>query len=818
MKRVLRRLTALLIVLVLTTSVLAVWTVTRPFPQRNGTLQLPGLKGPVDIYRDTLGVPHIFAEDEEDLFFAQGFVHAQDRFWQMEMWRHIAAGRISEIVGSDTIKEDKFIRTVGWNRIAAASLANYQANAPHVIILLEAYSRGVNAYLADHRNEVSINATILGFARGSWDIRPWTPLDSIAWGVVMSDDLEGNWRSEVTRATLYKSLGEETVRALLPSYRYDERPVIAPTPDLSSVVPVDAFKNQNTITNTINWKGLRTDLIGWLPDEGIALGHGLGIGSNSWVVRGQHTASGLPLLANDTHLGIQMPSIWYEVALHAPGYNVVGFSFAGVPGVVIGYNDHIAWGVTNIALDSQDLYVEKLNPHNPSQYEFEGAWLDTKVITEVIKVNGGPEIHLPVRLTRHGPIISDVIDGSQEVLSMQWTAFEPSRLLEAILMLDRANNYEEFRQALRLWDSPAQNLVYADHAGNIAYQMVGRVPIRKQGDGLVPVTGWTTEYDWQGWVAYEELPALYNPPAGYIVAANNAAVDQQYPYVLSQQWDTGDRAQRITDMLEQLKKDHPLSPADFATMQLDTKSMIAARYQPLIATLNSSDPEITAALKLLRQWDLRLNKESVPAALFQIFYQELERSVLADEIGEENVDRLGNGAFFYHLADNSSAAWWDNVKTDAVETRDEIMLQALTKTVGWFESHLGRDMSTWTWGRIHTATFVSAPLGESGISLVETLVNSDSYAVDGGGSVVLATGYSRTQPAKTISLPAMRMIVDLSDPSQSMSVNSTGQSGHPFHKDYTNMIELSLRGKYHAMFSDISVFSAHDGDHLILTP
>ena len=309
-------------------------------------------------------------------------------------------------------------------------------------------------------------------------------------------------------------------------------------------------------TAAVDWNSVNLDIIGQAPD--ITFGAGPFVGSNNWVVSGEHTDTGLPLLANDPHLGIQMPSIWYEVGLHAPGWDVTGFSFAGVPGVIIGHNDNIAWGVTNAGTNVHDLFIEKINPSNPNQYEFMGEWQDMEIIQEVIKVNGGEDVVIDVRLTRHGPIINEVASIELEgraCLAVQWTAEEPSRILQSVILLNQAENYDDFREALRYWDIPSQNVVYADVEGNIAYQLPGLTPIRKNGDGLVPVPGWTGEYEWEGWIPYEELPAVLNPEKGYIVTANHAIVDEDYPYFITMYWDNGDRGQRIDELIQEAMAD-----------------------------------------------------------------------------------------------------------------------------------------------------------------------------------------------------------------------------------------------------------------------
>ena len=557
----------------------AYYVTRQPFPNTDGPLTATGLNEEVHIYRDEYGIPHIYANNQEDLFFAQGYVHAQDRFWQMEFWRHIGQGRLSEIAGDATVESDKFIRTVGFNRMADATIAYYEQEQPEYMAILDAYSAGVNAYINENADDLSLHFEILGLVNEPWEIEPWTPVNTVSWGVAMSYDLGGNMDDEIDRAKLIQDLGEATVEQVWPPYPYESRPVIAPTDEQTNDLPGEPVASNEA--SGINWENVNLDITGQMPADGFVVGSGPQVGSNNWVVSGEHTESGLPILANDTHLAVQMPSIWYEVGLHAPEWDVTGLSFAGVPGVVIGHNDKIAWGVTNTGPDVQDLFIEKINPNDAHQYEFEGEWLDMEVIEEVIKVNGGEDIVLEVRTTHHGPIISDIRDDVNDVLALKWTQQEPSRILQSIVLLGQAQNYENFREALRYWDVPSQNVIYADREGNIAYQTPGLIPLRKNGRGEVPVPGWTGEYEWEGWLPYEELPALFNPEQGYIVTANHAVVDEDYPYFITRDWASGDRGQRINDLIAaRVKSGEKISVKDLARIQFDSKSLPARILRP----------------------------------------------------------------------------------------------------------------------------------------------------------------------------------------------------------------------------------------------
>jgi penicillin amidase len=586
------------------------------FPRVRGTQKLEGLSSTVTIQRDKYGVPHIYARTSKDLFFAEGYVHAQDRFWQMEFWRRIGSGRLSEILGESTLEDDRFIRTLGWHRVAAQELEQLDDETRSV---LEAYAEGVNAYISTHRRRLGLEFTILGLTGARFDPEPWTPLDTITWAKVMAWDLGGNREEELLRAQIAAQMGASAVDVLVSPYP-DDYPVIVPHPLAGATL--EAVPDAAFVTHF--------------------LGTGDDLGSNNWVVAGSRTETGMPLLANDPHLGIQMPSIWYEIGLHCDPvgpecpYNVVGTSFATTPGVIIGHNDRIAWGVTNLGPDVQDYFIEQVNLENPNQYLYEGDWLDMDIVREEIVVAGEEEpVVVDVRITRHGPIINDVVGGTEDAwtfgwqpLAFSWTALQPGTLMRSVLLLDRASNWEEFREALSYWDAPSQNFVYADVEGNIGYQAPGRIPIRASGDGAMPVPGWTGEYEWEDYIPFDDLPRVFNPPEGYIVTANNAVVGPDYPYFLSMDWSPGYRARRIVELIEE---DSTLSLADMQAIQGDCSPVWAEDVLPYLLVLPATGGEsrpgevsrLADALELLRAWDRRAERDSAGAALFEAFQRHL---------------------------------------------------------------------------------------------------------------------------------------------------------------------------------------------------
>jgi penicillin amidase len=804
LKRVLVVLGSLIVVLFVAVGGWFYWMSRRPWPQIDGTVQLGGLAAPVEILRDAWGVPHIYAENEQDLFFAQGYVHAQDRFYQMEFWRRIGQGRLSEMLGESVLENDRFIRTLGWWRTAQEEASSLEGD---VKMLLEAYAAGVNAYVEGHRDALALEFAILRLTGTRVEIEPWTPAHSLVWGKVMAWDLSENMGNEILRARIVAALGEQALAQLTPPYP-DDHPVIVPA--------------------GVRWDTLPLDEVAEYGERALAFGRGDGVGSNNWVIAGSKTDTGLPLLANDMHLAIQMPSIWYEIGLHCKAaagaecsFNVTGFSFAGTPGVIVGHNDRIAWGVTNLGPDVQDLYVEQLNPENGNQYQVNGEWVDFEVRREEIAVAGQDEPELlDVRISRHGPVLNPVMEElpgpPDQVLALRWTALEPGEVFNAVLALDRAQNWEEFREALRHWDVPSQNFVYADVEGNIGYQAPGRIPIRANGDGQLPVPGWTDDYEWTGYIPFEELPSRFNPPEGFIITANNAVVDASYPYLISLDWARGYRAQRITEMIVALDR---ASVGDMQAIHGDNKSLSAEEIIPYLTALRPEDPELRQALERLAAWDGQEHKDSAEAALFETFWAHLLPAVW-DEVPEE-LQLKGGGHAMVLMRDllaKPEDLWWDEVRTGAVEKRDDVLLEVFQESYDWLTERLGDDMEGWAWGELHTATFENQSLGQSGVGPIEAIFNRGPVPASGGTAIVNATSWSVDDVAVVKGVPSERMIVDLADWQRSLTMHTTGQSGHPFHKHYGDMILPWRDIEYHPMHWERGAIEADAAGVLHLEP
>ena len=798
MKKWFKRIAILVLVVVIGLGIYGTLLVRRSFPQVDGELALPGLIAQATVTRDDFGVPTIAAENSHDLFFAQGYTHAQDRFWQMDFWRHIGAGRLAEMFGESQVDTDKFLRSLGFTALAEQELA---AMNEEDRLILEWYADGVNAYLATHSGaEISLEYAVLPLQNSGYEIEPWSPVHTLTWAKLMSWDLSGNMDSEIARTVMSATLPTERVEQLYPEFPLDH-PVIVPSDQAPSAkmdpptLPADAVAALTSAGEAA--QGL-WDVTG---------GGFEGIGSNSWVVGGSLTASGLPILANDPHLGIQMPSIWYANALECTTdspdcpFHVVGFSFPGTPGVVIGHNDHIAWGVTTQATDTQDLFIEKVNPEVRDEYEVDGGWVPFDIRQEVIKVAGGDDVAYEVWTSRHGPIISETfldegeLDGpttdeaGDYLVAMAWQTLEPSTLVESILGINRATDYDQFRAAVSLWDIAAQNIVYADTAGNIAYHSTGEIPIRANGDGRYPVPGWTTEYDWTGIVPFDEMPHLLNPPRDYIETANQPVLTPGAAPYLGGGGRYAYRAERIDNLLQSVTS---ATVTGMQQMQMDNFDGGAAQLVPFLVQAPTDNERVLTMQRLLSEWDFQADGTSVEAAIYQGAWRHVLKNTFQDELPEDQWPKGGERWFetVAQLLASPDDQWWDDAATTEIESRDTILAQSLVDADAELSELLGDTIEEWTWGELHTATFENQTFGQSGIAPVEALFNRSAPArLGGGSSIVNAIGWDADLSYEVDWLPSMRMVIDLSDFTTATFIHTTGQSGHAYHDDYDNMIE-----------------------------
>jgi penicillin amidase len=822
-----------------------------PQPRVEGELTATGLKERVEVIRDTNGIPHIYARNMHDLFFAQGYVQAQDRWWQMEFFRKTCGGRIEELTGKKAalVNSDIYLRSLGLYKVAQQEYNSYKAEER---VALDAFAMGVNSYISGRSpRQLSVNYTILGLTGVKFKVEPWSPLDSLVFSKLMAWDLGLSRDLELTRTKLYGKLGVKMAEQwLVPAWPLGQKPTTLLDDDIKARYPTaynsrQPSSNRDISVNTRIYDDPAADL-------SIIMGQTEGTGSNSWVATGSMTQAGTALLANDPHLGIQQPSIWYEIALHCPGdgtgrpFDVSGFSFALAPGVVVGHNNDIAWGNTNVYPDVNDHYQIKVNPANPLQYEWNGKWRDMTVHDEtIIFGNGQPPLNIKVRITHLGPIINenryDAQTGelmgfnNKDPLALHWTGLQPNTISTSILKINRAKNWDEFTSALKLWDTPSQGLIYADRQGNIGFEMPGKIPIRaKNHTGQVPVPGWTDKFEWKGYVPYDLLPRIYNPARKYIVACNQEVAPTKYFTMLNKKlgpdvnadfgsrynkWVYGYRSQRVYELIKQLA---PNTVATYQTIQGDNKSIPAQEIMPALANLKFTDQELTDARDWLLKWDTVSGGDSPHAALFNQFIMKLMQNTFQNKLeGIAKADGIDKELWAITLLLNKpNDPWWDDPATkDKKETRDEILVKSFKEGYAAAKLALGKDRSKWKWSKLHKATFVSNPLGVSRIKPLEALVNKGPVPTAGSTECINNNIWYASKGNFSVGLiPSMRMIVDLGDFDKSVTVNSTGVSGHPGSKWYGDQIIPWAKINYHPMLWNREKVEAAAKHKLYLNP
>jgi penicillin amidase len=816
----------LLVLVLVAALVVGVVLVRKPYPQVDGEARLPGLEADVTVVRDEHGIAQLHGDSMADLMRAQGYVHAQERFYEMDVRRHATAGRLAELFGEPALESDRFVRTMDWRGVAEQELALVK---PETRAALEQYAEGVNAYLADRApSDIAVQYTILNAGGLGYRPEPWTAVDSLSWLKAMAWDLRGNMDEEIGRALSLASVGPDRTADLYPAYDYAAHlPIVTQGAVVDGVFEPDATDDGTREPKRVAWgdvAGPLSRLRSRLDAMPTLLGRGDGIGSNSWVVDGEHSATGAPILANDPHLDLGIPGIWVQMGLHCRSVtqecplDVAGFTFSGVPGVIIGHNADIAWGFTNLGPDVTDLYVERVRG---DEWFRDGAWRPLETREEKIEVAGGADETIEVRRTDHGPLLSDVSEDLEEVaddaalaqpadrrslgaeedyaLALQWTALQPGRTADAILDLNLAGDWDEFREAVASFEAPSQNLVYADREGHIGYQAPGRIPVRKSGnDGRMPAAGWLPENDWTGdYVPYDGLPRVLDPEEGFIVTANQAVVDEDYPYFLTSDWDHGFRSQRIRT---RLAVQDEWSVDDVAALQLDDRHPLAAVLTPYLLDIGIKRQYYRDGQDLLRDWDLEQEAGSGAAAYFNVVWKNLLEATFRDELPEDLWPDGGDRwvAVVTQLLGEPDNGWWDDLGTDGVvEDRDEILRRVLLDARDELTARVGPDADDWTWGFLHQLDLQEPTLGDSGIGPVEWLFNRGDWEVGGGTAAVDAASWdaSADDPYVVTSGPSMRMVVSLADLDDSRWVSVTGVSGHPFSEHYTDQTDLWARGE-----------------------
>ncbi len=778
--------------------------VTKSFPVTTGTVRIRSLHSPVEIYRDQFGIPHISARDEHDLMIAAGYVQAQDRLWQMDLMRRAGEGRLAEVLGDSALPLDRLFRTIGFRDIAARMAENLH---PSSRIILENFAEGVNEFIATHAGQYPAEFDMLNYAP-----EPWKVEHSLLLARLLGWELNISWWTDLTYGEIAAKVPLDKLHEIIPDYS-DTLPVTVPGFQINrSLAGIDDFLRAGELYCTLFGSG------------------GLSGGSNGWVVGAAKSLSGKPLLANDPHLAMPAPSRWYEMHLSAPGWNVSGATLPGVPLVIIGHNEHVAWGLTAAMVDDADFYVEKTDSLHPDMYYSANGLRSFSQREEKIRIGTTDSVLFPVRSTIHGPVINGVhptlssaghttLDSS--VISMRWTGFDVSDEIHAFRGMNMAHDKGEFAEAVRDIAVPAQSVVYADDQGTIAYWTAGRVPIRGKQNALLPLPGWTGDAEWQGYIPFDQLPHVVNPPEGFIACANQKLADRSYPYYISSLWEPPSRIERIREILSAPVK---FTADDFRQFQQDVFSDYARTLtRDLLHVYDSvkvSDRAIATALSYLRNWDFRFTSSDIATTVFHAFFVHLLKNTFEDEMGSPTFEHF---VFFNaipyrvvsQLAASDSSLWWDDIRTPERETKGDIFRKSLSDAVNELGHDLGADMKTWRWGTVHTVTF-NHPFGRR--KPLDRIFNIGPYPVGGGATSIDKTEFGITSPYAVTVGPSLRFIADLSRPLSAWIVNTSGESGQPFHTHYDDQTPLWLNGGYVQLTMDWNEISASNWDHLTLQP
>lgn len=748
-----------------------------------GTVSVDGLNAPVEIRRDAHGVPYIDATTDADAFFAAGYVHAQDRLWQLELQRRMVDGRLSEIFGRASIQNDIWLRTLG---LKEAARAHWTRLSPEAQASLTAYTAGINAFLTQKR-ALPPEFTFLGI-----EPKAWTVYDSLAWNHMFALTLGGNFREEITRFVAAQYLTPDKLQALFPGY-----PADAPV----TVTTAERTQARNLLQIADLQQKLESDL---------KLG-GKYVGSNGWVVSGKKTANGQSILANDPHLALQAPSLWYVMHLKGDRLNVAGMSLVGLPIVIFGQNGDVAWGGTNMMADQQDLYFERVNPQDPTQYEVNGKWEKFTTRTEEIEVKNefpaflrGPlkPIQVEVRSTRHGPVISDQFRVFDQAVSLRWSIYENAgSSYEGFYRVNYARDWQTFNASFVNYVAPALNLLYSDRHGNIGYAGVGRIPVRAKGEGTLPVPGWNDEYEWTSAIPFAEMPRSFNPEKGFLVNANNRITADDYPYFISHGWAQQTRAARIQELLQQkIAAGKGLTAADMQNIQADVSNQPSKGLVRVMSTVGTRDDQQREAIRTLLAWDGNMDRNSVGASLYYVWTHHLREAVFGDELAgpwnqrdkTRHLDPLSDQMTDEQLANllrNDRLGFCDVRPTDdLVESCEMALSRSLKKSLREMEKMHGSDMTEWTWGEVHKTRYEHTPFSQT--NMLRRLFEREISNGGSPNSVNVSSARFRPTEGYIQTFGAgFRQIISLGAAEQHLYMNSTGQSGNVMSVHYDDMVE-----------------------------
>lgn len=735
----------------------------RALPDYNKNVSLIGLKSEVKVIRDERAVPHVFAKNSHDLYMATGYLMAQDRLWQMDLLRRVTLGRLSEIFGTDMIETDQLLRAL---RMSDKSRMVIDSLSPEMRADLEAFAAGVNQRMNEMGSKLPPEFTILGYKP-----EPWEPVHTVNLIGYMSWDLAGSWQNEIALYKLRGNMPEEKWLQLFPDM---------------------ALQKTYVYPNAGNFALL----------ESVKKLEGLGLeirnGSNNWAVSGSRTTSGKAMLANDMHLGFGLPGIWYQIHQTIEGeFSVSGVALPGAPAVICGHNDHIAWGMTNLYVDEMDFYVETINSEG-TYYSYNGKSLPLEKRIEKIAVKGGDTVVKTNIFTHRGPIISGFKGVEDYKISMRWTGNDYSNELRTIMLLNRARNWTDFRNAVRTFGAVAQNIVYADAEGNIGLQVTGNVPIRKAGNAVFVYPGQADEYDWIGSVPFDELPFEFNPERGYVSSANNRTTGPEYPHYIGFWYDNSARIDRIRTLIESYDK---LDAEAFMNMHMDQTTAFAPWFvEKMVPVLQSSSdisPLASESLSLIENWDYSMPDDAPQPAIFDGFYRHFMANLLKDEVVDAYTE-LGGGLLrhiFTQTFNNPASSLVDDINTPEVEDFDDLVLKSFEDAVAELSAQLGNKPANWKWGDIHQLT-LSHPMGR--VKALDKLLglNKGPYPVGGSFHTVNPMGYSFHKNYNVTHGASQRHIYNTGDWSQSYTVIPTGVSGIPASKYYASQRNMFLNGEY----------------------
>jgi penicillin G amidase len=760
-------------------------------PIYEGEIRSNLISANVEIYRDSVAIPYIIAQSENDAAFALGFVHAQDRLFQMDMMRRAGEGRLSEILGTKTIPFDKMFLTIG---IKNTVNNNFKKLDKKSIDFLQTYADGVNHFITSAAGKYPVEFDVLGY-----DPYPWTPEHSLIIGRMMAWELNISWWIDFSFAQLVQKFGEEKIKEIIPNFPENNSYIIPPELKTLPAIP-SAFRDTDRAFR--NFMGLK----------------GTHIGSNNWVVNGILSQSGKPIIANDAHLAYSAPGKWYSVVIKSDEWNSAGFTLPGIPMIIIGKNENISWTVTNIMMDDADFYTEKLDS-SKKNYQLNGDWQKLTTYKEIVKVKDSLDVVLEIRSTHRGPIISDIhpftvlypeSDADDVPISMRWLGNDYSDEFTSYFKINRSKNWEEFKSSFSDYSVPGQNFVYADREGNIGYMFGGKLPIRESVSPTFVYDGSTDNYDWKGIMPFEQQPFLFNPPANFIASANNKTI-QEFKYHISNLWEPSSRYDRIVELISSKPKH---SAEDYKKYQFDFVSpyaeIVSQHILSAFENIKVTDENLNTALTLIDKWNYEFDEFSQAPTIYAMFFKYLLENIYLDEMGKDQFNEfvfVANIPYrsVLQLLNNPSSSWFDNVNTNEIETKEEIIRKSLVDALNELEKKFGKNAADWQWGKLHQVKFKHAFSGVS--SFIDNFINIGPYPIGGDGTTINNTEYAFNEGIEEFPLfdhepfendlgPSMRFIYDLSKPEEFFMILTTGQSGNIMSDHYKDMTKLWLYGEY----------------------